>query len=751
MKISIYRSTVKLVIAICAVQLCTAATPVKKIVPDYIGDKLELAVTPTPQHAAMKDDMLTIGPISIHMPPGEYGGPTTIKKQIETLLGDSKGSTPTRLLIGNASRNPTVAKVLKKANISISLKDKGDEAYHLYIGDDPEKAGGTVIVLAGNTPVADFWALQTLRQLLAEKNGVRYVQRGLISDWPQFPKRGNKRPKVWEHRFKANYAWFSVAHKQQFRNVFRTKGAAIRHFKSINPASSKWMDEIKAWARKSFDAGKREFVFKYDDTGYGMAEATRKKYKDNYFAAQQAFLTEMFKTIKSWDPNVDVFFMPQPYWTNAHDIIEYGAGLKEAGGLPVGLGMSFCGQEVIPTNISLGSVELAQKTLGFSGHKAQIYENYSRGGDFFAYHGRDPHLTELVECIFPERGTPVTRITVYDYLWNPVAYNPERSLKLACRELAGRDPARYKALYDYVVAWNSMRDKASFMPMKEARKQMMDSTSKLRAEYDKLCPQLEGSALAKTTGLAKSFLEGENWGESAALKMREKFVPLMSKHGYREGTAQSTKETITIDGNLNEPAWKNAKSLGKFVGFKQMKSEKNPLAPIVPEKDQTEVRILYDDTYLYIGALLHHSKPPKLPKWGLKKKEGERANLAWRVPNIELMIDPNFDRDSYLQIALNLQGWYSEVHYGGFGSKIGTGPWWKSNLKFKVTVGDKQSFIEVRIPFSSLGGKPKPGDKWGFQIGRNLNGYSNWSYMYEFDGFRHPLHFGTLIFERDVK
>ena len=740
------RAAAMLILILTTAHVC-AAVPVPEIVPDYIGDGLELAVTPTPQHAEMADDMLAVGPLSIHMPPGDYGAPMTIRDQAEALLGGSKGSTPTRVFIGDEQRNPAVAAALARS-AAVPVKNQGDEAYRLYIGEDPQQAGGGLIVLAGNTPMADFWALQTLRQLVAEKGGVRYVRRGMVSDWPTFPKRGNKRPRAWEHRFRANYAWTSVAAKPEFRDVFRVKGAAVRHFKSIDPATPVWMDEIKAWARKAFDGGIREFVLKYDDTGYGMAEATREKFGGNYFAAQQAFLTEMFAAITGFGPDVDVFFMPQPYWVNAHDIIEYGAGLKAAGGLPEGLGLSFCGQEVISTHIPLGCVERAQETLGFTGHKAQIYDNYPRGGDFWAYRGRDPHLSERVECVFPERGTPVTRITVYDYLWNPAAYDPARSLKLACRELAGRDPARYRALYDYVTTWNGLRDAASFLPVREARQLVLASTRTLRAKYDKLRPLLEnGSELAQATGVADSFLRGENWGESAALELREKFAPTMAQWGYKEGTARRAVGAITVDGKLDEAAWNGAAPLDHFVGFKQTATEADPNAPLMPDANQSEVRILYDDAFLYVGASLHGSKPPKLPNWSSDRKPGERANLAWRVPCIELFIDPELDRDSCFQIALNLQGWYSETHFGGFGAAVGTGAWWESKLEFKAVPGEQVSVIEARIPLASLGAVPKPGDRWGFQVGRKLNGYTTWSYMYEFAGFRYPLHHGTLVFD----
>ncbi|MHC4505996.1 MAG: DOMON domain-containing protein, partial [Planctomycetota bacterium] len=168
---------------------------------------------------------------------------------------------------------------------------------------------------------------------------------------------------------------------------------------------------------------------------------------------------------------------------------------------------------------------------------------------------------------------------------------------------------------------------------------------------------------------------------------------------------------------------------------------------VTPDDNQTEVRLAYDDTYLYVGAEMRFTKPPKLPEWGKKMKPGEKTNLGWRISCMEICLDPERDRTSYFQIIPNLQDWLSEGHYGGWGSKVGSGAWWDSGIEFKTSVGEKVAVIEARIPFKNLGGVPRPGDRWGAQFSRNLNGTSTWSYMYDFLGFRCPKQFGTIEFE----
>lgn len=54
----------------------------------------------------------------------------------------------------------------------------------------------------------------------------------------------------------------------------------------------------------------------------------------------------------------------------------------------------------------------------------------------------------------------------------------------------------------------------------EARKQLANSSALLQKKYEALKPLLANSALAKEYCLAQSFLHGENWGESAAIRER---------------------------------------------------------------------------------------------------------------------------------------------------------------------------------------------------------------------------------------
>jgi len=63
-----------------------------------------------------------------------------------------------------------------------------------------------------------------------------------------------------------------------------------------------------------------------------------------------------------------------------------------------------------------------------------------------------------------------------------------------------------------------------------------------------------------------------------------------------------------------------------------------------------------------------------------------------------------------------------------------------------VRVGETRSTVELALPLARLGDAPRPGDRWGLQLCRNVPSPSTWSAMFEFFGFRWPEHFGAVTF-----
>lgn len=94
---------------------------------------------------------------------------------------------------------------------------------------------------------------------------------------------------------------------------------------------------------------------------------------------------------------------------------------------------------------------------------------------------------------------------------------------------------------------------------------------------------------------------------------------------------------IKVDGILDEPTWQNAPVISNFA---DISGEGFP-AP----RQKTEARILWDDEYLYVGAMLHETNV-----WGDIKNHDE---VVYYNPDFEVFIDPDNDAQNYFEIETN--------------------------------------------------------------------------------------------------
>lgn len=757
----------------------------RQIMRPYIGGGLETAVIPTPKEADLPDRFVKFEKAAI-VCPADYPHAMPVR-QLEELLSaetvevgdwESAGQADLVVLVGDGKRNRLVAEVLEsleseasKAKVSLSLDDAkqatiGHEGYVLYSGWYAAK-GVSVVVLAGNSPAGDFWAVQTLRQLLVTQQkpkaqaANRYVRQARIADWPSFEFRGNKRPRLWEYRYKANFGWSFDPQmtKGKWADHFRPHGSWIHHVSRLDATEdcmdllvnggtytdSKGKQRTARGAKTAYERGCRLFTLKYDDTGRAMTEATKAKFGDDYFAAQCHFLRGMHKRIKALNTANRVYFLPQAYWCNAYDFDEYVTKLRAAGGLPDEMALTFCGIEVTSQRITEQSVREYMEAFGLTKTKALIYDNLGRGGDLFAVYGRDSSLRKYLSGIFPERGTPFTRITVYDYLWNPEAYDPERSLKLACRELVGGDPTGYRKLYDFVCYYNANRDLSDYLPQEQAAAKLREIDRTMVFKFFDTAPYLVKSDLAQECSLYNELLgEFSKWGETAGLRRRLDHQESVLRFGYKDAKVKRAARPPKIDGKLDEAAWRSADVLTGFVPLARKSAE--PL----PEEQQSSFRVLYDDQNLYVAGKLHVTKMPELEKytrWYPDAVKGKERIYAWRVPCIELFLDPGHTQLEYFQCAINLLAWHYDTHCQSYGDELPGGVRWNSGLRYEVTLETNAAVYEIAFPFKSFGGTPKSGDVWGAQFCRNLEGASTWSYMYDFGGFHGFRQFGHLVFE----
>lgn len=755
------------------------------IVPDYMPDDLETAIIPTPQRADLKSTAFTAGKI-LFVRPEDYEKSSALFYEARRLLGTelvSVVSVPdfapmhaeadTIVFVGGASTHPSLDPLEQAAGLEPLLRDasqRGGDAYVLYSAAGGWK-GKNVVLLAGNTPAGDFWAFTTLRQMCFPQGDTRHIREGVILDYPRFTWRGNKRPQTWEWRYKANAAFFLDSLGNEERVRFRRAGCWVLHGEPLR-ATDEEMDALLRGARSFYERGVRHFVIKFDDTGTKMSDPTKAKFGDaNFFEGVHYLLRGMHKRLKALDPGNRVYFMPAPYAHNAMDLADYVEGLLSYGPLPEDIGLHVCGPEVISWRLPTACIRDYRERFGLTKTRAMIYDNLGRGGEYFPYSGREKNLWQEVEFLFPERGSAIYRITVFDYLWNPEAYDPDRALRLAVRELSSGMPEVYQPFYDFVSYYNEHRDFPDYPPREEAVRGLRQANATMKAKFEALAPVLEKSLLGNDIGSAgERGLRYDLWGtvppkssllgaEYARLGYRLTMSPYMEAHGWRRLTARRVATPIRLDGQLDEPPWKTAPPSPEFVealwgarGKEFLESHRSLESLLLPAEESTNVRVLYDSVRLYVGVSFAYREKPAVPGWARRLWQdvppGGRGFYAWRVPCFEFFLDPTGRRDEYYQIVANVANVHCATRHRAW-EKEKSGGWWRPDLKFVYHLGERRGTLEASVPLDAFGAAPNKGDVWGFQVFRSKIGtFGLFSGSYDMVGGEHgSREFGSILFD----
>ena len=193
-------------------------------------------------------------------------------------------------------------------------------------------------------------------------------------------------------------------------------------------------------------------------------------------------------------------------------------------------------------------------------------------------------------------------------------------------------------------------------------------------------------------------------------------------------TAGKTNQVPSLDGKLDEACWQPTTSavLKAFV----MTDFSTPASA------QTQARVCWDAESLYIGVICDE---PNIK--AIRRYATERDDALWRDDCIEIFIDSNHDRSSFYQIIVNANGAVYDSRSPGDAN-------WNADIRAAGSVGETSWSVEVAIPFKDIGGAPKSGDVWGFNIGRERYAgdehLSIWSPTYA--KFLEPSRFGELRF-----
>jgi len=170
-----------------------------------------------------------------------------------------------------------------------------------------------------------------------------------------------------------------------------------------------------------------------------------------------------------------------------------------------------------------------------------------------------------------------------------------------------------------------------------------------------------------------------------------------SLHSEKKYTARMAKRPIKVDGKLNEHDWKQAVLISNFEDIEGAAKPKPTFS--------TEVKMMWDSQYLYIGAVLEE---PHL--WGTLKKHDD---IIYRDHDFEVFIDPMGDGEQYFEIEINVLGTIMDLFMNKPYKKGGTFDmgWNTAGIQSKIiangTINDNTDIdsgwtLEMAIPFTAI-------------------------------------------------
>jgi hypothetical protein len=224
------------------------------------------------------------------------------------------------------------------------------------------------------------------------------------------------------------------------------------------------------------------------------------------------------------------------------------------------------------------------------------------------------------------------------------------------------------------------------------------------------------------------------------------FVLTLTNRGLTQKTLTAIKaaQAPVIDGRLDDTVWQTAPAAVNFVqntpNFGQSASK------------TSEVRILYDNNAVYIGAYLHDD--PSLIRKQLTVRDGEQFQDA---DYFAIFFDTYNDKQNGFQFLVTpanvqtdakLNNATANASWGSFGDRS-----WDAVWQSQTAIVDGGWIVEMRIPYLSLRFAQKDVQTWGLQFLRYLRRSNEMAYWNPVNPAENGFvnQFGQLSNLRDIK
>jgi len=188
-----------------------------------------------------------------------------------------------------------------------------------------------------------------------------------------------------------------------------------------------------------------------------------------------------------------------------------------------------------------------------------------------------------------------------------------------------------------------------------------------------------------------------------AVLLSERLVAGQASEGAAS-RATKTAGTIRVDGRLDEPAWRETVPLSRFL-------QQVPVEGGEPS-EKTEIRILFTDTALYIGAVCHDRSPRDIVATQLSRDADLDVD-----DRLTIVLDPFFDHRNGFFFQVNAAGARADGQVSNNAESLSRD--WDGIWYAVARITDDGWIAEIEIPFKTL--RFKPGQsRWGFNVERQI-------------------------------
>lgn len=369
-----------------------------------------------------------------------------------------------------------------------------------------------------------FRAVHTLAKLILNKE----LKTGTLEDYPMFKKRGyiegfygptwenRKRLSVMKLMAKYGMNTFFYApkddlyHREKWRDLYPENELndlrrlfetaceneldfhwAIGPGLTYNYSSEKDFDLLICKIKSIYDIGVRNFGLLLDDIPDEFQYDDDIKNFESIVDAHIYLVNKTYEALKAFDGNISLTVCPTQYHGD-----ESGEYISKFGSsIPEDVSLFWTGAEICSRVLT---VREADELYASTKHKPLYWDNYPVN-DCEMYHemhlgaiiGRDRELYEHCEGIISNvmeyaECSKIPLMTIADFLWNPIAYDAEKSLKNAHREILGDKAELFSLFADHLGVSCLSKYSSAFMSETLARIAFLDASGQKTESLEEL-------------------------------------------------------------------------------------------------------------------------------------------------------------------------------------------------------------------------------------------------------------------------